>query len=410
MPPSNLAATRDAVLKSSELLGLILEQFASLVARFSDVKLVLRSRAVCKEWFIAASTMRENVKRRWALSCHTVLEYSGDGVGTGLDDGVFVGGPLGIAMFKTANRDELEAFTDMFPLRDMDMQYGLQELLRSLLNNVEALCFAHFVFDEGAQAVAEDAHGAHYVALPAGGVAKYSSTESYILPREQLAIWERATDTYYEQPHLGIALGSGVTAGLCFVADTGSGAEGRPHIVALDAHTLAERFQFGHPDLSYPVSLAWDNGLLWVADCRPQVLGKLVAYSFEAHGPRRVHTMCGLDHPSEICAAHGHLYVNLRDKSEIHILRPEEFTARGKHSLLTDIPHETLRDRNGLTFSDLVVHPELPVILARAPRANQIAVFWSGCMLGNVNYHDAYQQVSANRREEEGDSEELDDD
>ena len=45
---------------------------------------------------------------------------------------------------------------------------------------------------------------------------------------------------------------------------------------------------------------------------------------------------------------------------------------------------------------------------------NGIAVFWSGCMLGAVNYHDAYQQVSEKSHEDppedEGDNELEDDD
>ena len=163
MPPVSVTA-RDAVLQSAELLCLILEQLVSLIACFSDVKLVLQSRAVCKEWCIGASVMRANCERRWALSCHTVCHYSRVGVGTDSVlgfvgptalDGVFVGGPHRIGMFKKDNRDEL------FPLHSIDIPCGLPELLCSLLNDDTP--FAQYVIGEGAQAVVEDAHGANYM-------------------------------------------------------------------------------------------------------------------------------------------------------------------------------------------------------------------------------------------------------
>ena len=173
--------------------------------------------------------------------------------------------------------------------------------------------------------------GVRYITLESGGVARVEDGVGNKLWHTFLYPEAHEDIDPNEAPHLGIA----VALDLCFVSDCV-----RAEVVALDANNLRERFSFGRSELDNPVAVAWQEGLLWVADANPDE-GQLVAYSFEHHGPRMVHTILGVNVPVGVVAAHGRLYIACRDDGSVHVIRTAGYTAQGARSLLNSVPHES---------------------------------------------------------------------
>lgn len=388
-----------AVLHTPELRTLILENLVVKIQTFSDVWLALRHLALCKTWRDAASIVRKGIEQHWKMSFQTVLACEQRDMSF-LNPDAF-----GLGFFKREHR----RFEDSPYLSP----YGLPELLVEMMCNAGRLDVGvgqfplEFSHPRTIDYIAAGrryhvpvsnivvAGGATYIALQNGRVEKYHALPQD-LPETPAYAWTRIYDDEDDQGTFDLV----VAAGLCFVSYYDAEP---PCIVALDADDLSERFTFGASELRNPLGIAWREGLLWVADCE----GKLVAYSFEAPGPKLVHTIEGVDSPVGIATAHAHLYVTCRDEGRLHIFRPDDYIAQGSRSRFENVPHETL-EVSGYELYGLAVHPELPLAVIAVEvegggggeDQQGVAVVWSGSVLGCEHYHRAHLEAEARRRAE----------
>jgi hypothetical protein len=239
-------------------------------------------------------------------------------------------------------------------------------------------------FGSAVSAIAE-VEDVYYVALADGRVNKYQSCRR-TGPRRQQSVKLLTTEQMDEMGGQGPYNGLCVAMGVCFVSECCTN-----RIHALDADDLSTRCTIGACDLTNPLGICWHRGLLWVANgehtpnlsagaaSEQAARGRLIAFAFDAPGPRKVHEISGFHMPVGIASAHGRLYVSTRDDRSIHVLKVDgQSQAKLSREALTLQVLTADRPLYGLA-----VHPELPVIMAMASvedpsKTKGVEVFWGG--------------------------------